>query len=162
MRTKEMEVTTEAGSISRGGVMTKIFKMVLVGAMFVGLLVAPLGGAQADDVIDGWITVPVPKTASFLTFSQTVMGQTVNNATVDNSLGGSLTLFYDAQAYVPTHGSECPDGYVGQVLQLTAKTAGATFGAIFTPAGGGTATTLGPTEVPAKNVTAGANLCVEE
>jgi hypothetical protein len=141
--------------------MNKIFRSVLVGAMLAGLMVAPLGGAQADDVIDGWITVPVPKTASFATFSQTVMGKTINNATVDNSLGGSLTVFYDAQAWVPSHSSDCPAGYVGQNLQLTARRPGGTFGAIFTPAGGGTATTLGPTDVAPKDTQAGANVCLE-
>lgn len=138
----------------------KIFKAVLVGAMLVGLMLAPLGMASADNAASGSISVIVPKTGNFVPFSLTINGQTNDNAIVDNTLGGTLTAYFDAAQWDPSHASSCPPGYTGQVITLTAKTPGASLGAVFTP-NQGSPTTLGPAGDPGHNAQASVGLCVQ-
>jgi hypothetical protein len=140
--------------------MTRIFKMVLIGATLVGLLLAPLGIARADEVGGGangtdfkWtILVPGP------TITQTINGQpyTVGG---DNPVG-TLRVFYQASDWKASHSTaECPPGKVGKTISLAGKTPGALLKASFTPMNG-QPTELAAPPVSNNNPTVDFSLCV--
>ncbi len=82
--------------------MTRIFKTLVVGGLMVGLLVGSLV-SQATTITKGSIgPVPVPKTGTLVPFSIEVGGKTLDNAMVDNNLGGSLSILWNSEAWVPT------------------------------------------------------------
>jgi hypothetical protein len=147
--------------------MTRIFKTVLMGATLVGLLLAPLGLAQADESItitQGSIgPVPVPKTGSFAPFDFTVAGQRFHNGMVDNQLGGSLTLLWDSTAWVPTIpvANLCEATEVGYMTELVAKRPDGYLKLVFTATDGHVEErTIDPGPVP-KGARATLGLCAQ-
>lgn len=130
--------------------MTKIFKMVLVGAMFVGLLVAPLGLARADEIAHGgangtsfeWtiptLTVPgvnAPKLEVELNGEKTTVGG--ENAIPGTVIGGVLKVAFRASDWAVSDATaECLPGQIGKGLTMTGKSPSATLQASYTPIAG--------------------------
>lgn len=144
--------------------MTRIFKMVLVGAMLVGLLVAPLGLAQATPVGGGaneagfeWTlpTIGLPK------LTVTLNGET-HEIGGDNAAGGTLRVALngsDWQVDGTQNLAGCPAGQSGVDLALSGKTPSATLDASFIPLSGDPVV-FDPSPVDNKYPTAHFGFCV--
>ena len=120
--------------------MTRISKMVLVGAMLVGLVVAPLS-AQAEPVSGGaneagfeWTlpTVGLPK------LTVTLNGET-HEIGGDNAVGGTLKVALKGSDWnldSTQNVAGCPAGQSGIDIALAGKTPNVTLNASFIPLSG--------------------------
>jgi hypothetical protein len=143
--------------------MTRIFKGIVAGAMLVGLMLAPLGVAQAEEVSGGengasfeW-TLPTVGTPT-LTISLNGQNHTIGG---DNALGGVLKVAARGGDWLVSYATaDCPDaGEIGKAVSLQGKTPSASLSASFTPSGTGSAQSFEPTPVPGRTPTASFELC---
>jgi len=131
--------------------MTKIFRMLLVGAMVAGLMSATLGGARADDISGGangtsfeWTipTLTIPGVdAPKLEFELNGEKHTIGGGTVvpGSTVGGVLRVAFRGSDWLVSRNIiACPAGQIGTGVTLAAKTPGVTLQVDYTPAGGQT------------------------
>ncbi len=128
--------------------MTRIFKMTVVAGMLVGLIVAPLGLAQADqhaggangasfDLVIPTFTAPkqdakAPSLTVTLNGQQHTIGGQEVSAGGDTVGGGVLTVIFEASDWLVEYTQiVCPAGQIGTGVVMSAKSPAATLEAIY-------------------------------